>query len=97
MISWKQYELTLPINKYQIIASKYLACLFLAPVSAIGTTIIYIARYVVYHNFSFIQFGCSLVAAILLPVLWCSICVALAQWFGYMRVHYTRCNYCSWL
>mgnify|MGYP002239912693 CR=1 FL=1 len=25
-----------------------------------------------------------------LPVLWCSICLAIAQWFGYMSVQYVR-------
>lgn len=90
MTSWKQYELTLPLNKYQIIGSKYLACLFLIPISAIGTTIIYIARYMVYHSFSFDQYGFSIVLALLLPILWCSVCLALAQWFGYMRVQYVR-------
>lgn len=90
MSSWKQYELTLPMNKYQIIGSKYVTCLLLTPISVIGTVIIYIVRYVVYHCFSFNQFGFSIAIAILLPVLWCSICLAFAQWFGYMNVQYAR-------
>lgn len=90
MTSWKQYELTLPMSKYQIIASKYLASLFLTPISAIATSIIYIARYMVYHIFSFSQFSFSLIIGIILPVLWCSVCLAIAQWFGYMRVQYVR-------
>lgn len=90
MTSWKQYELTLPMNKYKIIASKYLSSICLVPISVIGVSIIYIARYVIYHNFSFSQFKFSIVVAIILPVLWCSICVAIAQWFGYMKVQYIR-------
>ena len=88
--SWKQYELTLPMNKYQIIFSKYLASLILVPVSVMGTSIIYIIHYMVYHNFLLSQFGCSIAIAIVLPVLWCSICLAIAQWFGYMSVQYVR-------
>lgn len=90
MTSWKQYELTLPMSKYQIIASKYLVSLLLTPISAIGTSIIYIVRYMVYHSFSFSQFSFSIVIAIILPILWCSVCLAIAQWFGYMRVQYVR-------
>ena len=52
LTSWKQYELTLPMSKYQIIFSKYLTSLLLVPISIMGTVIIYIIRYVVYHNFT---------------------------------------------
>ncbi|MFR7952178.1 MAG: ABC-2 transporter permease [Ruminococcus sp.] len=90
LTSWKQYELTLPMSKYQIIFSKYLTSLLLVPISIMGTVIIYIIRYVVYHNFTLSQFGFSIAIAIALPVLWCSICLAIAQWFGYMRVQYVR-------
>ena len=90
MTSWKQYELTLPISKYKIIASKYLSSISVIPISLIGVSIIYIARYFFYHNFSFSQFGFSIVIAIILPILWCSICLAIAQWFGYMKVQYVR-------
>ena len=60
------------------------------PISIMGTVIIYIIRYVVYHNFTLSQFGFSIAIAIALPVLWCSICLAIAQWFGYMSVQYVR-------
>ena len=73
LTSWKQYELTLPMSKYQIIFSKYLTSLLLVPISIMGTVIIYIIRYVVYHNFTLSQFGFSIAIAIALPVLWCSI------------------------
>ena len=79
LTSWKQYELTLPLSKYQIIFSKYLTSLLLVPISIMGTVIIYIIRYVVYHNFTLSQFGFSIAIAIALPVLWCSICLAIAQ------------------
>ena len=42
LTSWKQYELTLPLSKYQIIFSKYLTSLLLVPISIMGTVIIYI-------------------------------------------------------
>ena len=71
LTSWKQYELTLPLSKYQIIFSKYLTSLLLVPISIMGTVIIYIIRYVVYHNFTLSQFGFSIAIAIALPVLWC--------------------------
>ena len=82
--------MTLPMSKYQIIFSKYLTSLLLVPISIMGTVIIYIIRYVVYHNFTLSQFGFSIAIAIALPVLWCSICLAIAQWFGYMSVQYVR-------
>ena len=56
LTSWKQYESTLPLSKYQIIFSKYLTSLLLVPISIMGTVIIYIIRYVVYHNFTLSQF-----------------------------------------
>lgn len=90
MTSWKQYELTLPISKYKIIASKYLSMICIIPISLMGISIIYISRYFIYHDFSFGQFGFSIAIAIILPILWCSICLAIAQWFGYMKVQYVR-------
>ena len=68
LTSWKQYESTLPLSKYQIIFSKYLTSLLLVPISIMGTVIIYIIRYVVYHNFTLSQFGFSIAIAIALPV-----------------------------
>ena len=65
-------------------------CAYLVPISVMGTSIIYIVHYIVYHNFSLCQFGFSIAIAIVLPVLWCSICLAIAQWFGYMSVQYVR-------
>lgn len=96
MSFWKQYELTLPMNKYQIIASKYVTCLCLIPIGLVGISIIYISRWVVYHSFSLNQFAFSAVTAMLLPILWCSICLAIAQWFGYMMVQYVRMG-CTFL
>lgn len=90
MTSWKQYELTLPMSKYQVIFSKYLVSLLLVPVSIAGTSSLYIVHYIVYHNFSLNLFGFSITLAIVLPLLWCSICLAIAQWFGYMSVQYVR-------
>ena len=90
MMTMTYYELTLPMSKYQIIFSKYLTSLLLVPISIMGTVTIYIIRYVVYHNFTLSQFVFSIAIAIALPVLWCSICLAIAQWFGYMSVQYVR-------
>lgn len=42
------------------------------------------------RRFTLSQFGFSIAIAIALPVLWCSICLAIAQWFGYMSVQYVR-------
>ena len=35
---WKQYELTLPMSKYQIIFSKYLTSLLLVPISIMAVS-----------------------------------------------------------
>ncbi len=90
MTSWKQYELTLPMSKYKIIACKYLSSICLIPISVVGVSIIYLARYFIYHNFLFNQFRFSIIIAIILPILWCSICLTIAQWFGYMKIQYIR-------
>ena len=90
MSAWKQYEWTLPVSRCKIIAGKYLACLSLVPVSVGGTAVMYAVRYGIYGNFSLNIFRFSMTAAVLLPVLWCCVCLALAQWFGYMSVQYIR-------
>ena len=73
MSAWKEYEMTLPLSVKQIVGSKYLSCLAVLPVSLIGTIVIYLIRWIVYHTF-----------------LWCSLCLALAQWIGYMNIQYVR-------
>lgn len=90
MSSWKEYELTLPMSNYQIIAGKYAVSILLTPISVIGTSLLHLLRFLAYHSFSFSLFGFSLVIAIILPVLWCCVCLAIAQWFGYMSVQYVR-------
>ena len=74
----------------QIVGSKYLSCLALLPVSLIGTIVIYLIRWIVYHTFSPDLFRISIILAVILPLLWCSVCLAMAQWIGYMNIQYVR-------
>lgn len=88
--AWKEYEMTLTMTVKQIVGSKYLSCLCILPISLIGSSAIYLVRWIVYHSFSLEMFAFSAVVAIVLPLFWCSICLALAQWVGYMNVQYVR-------
>ena len=90
MSAWKEYEMTLPLSVKQIVGSKYLSCLAVLPVSLIGTIVIYIIRWVVYHAFPVDFFRISIILAVIMPLLWCSLCLALAQWIGYMNIQYVR-------
>ena len=82
--------MTLPLSVKQIVGSKYLSCLAVLPVSLIGTIVIYLIRGVVYRTFSLDLFKISIIFAVILPLLWCSLCLVLAQWIGYMNVQYVR-------
>ena len=90
MSAWKEYEMTLPLSVKQIVGSKYLFCFTVLPVSLIGTIVIYLSRWIVYHAFSADLFRISIMFAVILPLLWCSLCLALAQWIGYMNIQYVR-------
>ena len=90
MSAWKEYEMTLPLSVKRIVGSKYLSCLTVLPVSLIGTIVIYLSRWIVYHTFSADLFRISIMFAVILPLLWCSLCLALAQWIGYMNIQYVR-------
>lgn len=90
MSAWKEYEMTLPLSVKQTVGSKYLSCLAVLPVSLIGTIVIYIIRWVVYHAFPVDFFRISIILAVIMPLLWCSLCLALAQWIGYMNIQYVR-------
>ena len=90
MSSWKEYEMTLPLSVKQIVGSKYLSCLAVLPVSLIGTALIYLIRWIVYHTFPANFFRTSIILAVTMPILWCSLCLALAQWIGYMNIQYVR-------
>ena len=90
MSSWKEYEMTLPLSVKQIVGSKYLSCLAVLPVSLIGTIVIYLIRWIVYRTFSLDLFKISIIFSVILPLLWCSLCLVLAQWIGYMNVQYVR-------
>ena len=82
MSSWKEYEMTLPLSVKQIVGSKYLSCLAVLPVSLIGTIVIYLIRWIVYHTFPADLFRISMMFAVIMPLLWCSLCLALAQWIS---------------
>ena len=72
MSSWKEYEMTLPLSVKQIVGSKYLSCLAVLPVSLIGTIVIYLIRWIVYHTFPADLFRISMMFAVIMPLLWCS-------------------------
>ena len=88
MSTWKEYEMTLPLSVKQIVGSKYLSCLAILPVSLLGAIAIYLIRWIVYHTFLPDLFMVSIMLAVILPLLRCSVCLALAQWFGYMNIQY---------
>lgn len=81
-VSWKSYQLTMPIKNCYAVGSKYISVLFTLILS-LGTSILLsLLTGVIYRHFDPALLLLSAALAILIPVLWSAIFLPLVYWFG---------------
>lgn len=82
-VNWNEYQLTMPVSNYSIVASRYIFMLLVLLISAAGSVLINLLTSVMYNNWDSYLWGGSMAASLLLPLLWLVISIPLAYWFGY--------------
>jgi len=81
--SWKKYQMTLPVNNFAVVASKYASVVCILVPGIIGSIVLNLISSVVYHQWDFTLYGLSMAIAALLPLAWTAICLPLTYWFGF--------------
>lgn len=80
---WKKYQLALPVSAVYVVASRYLVVVCTLAVSLVGSVLLNLISSVVFRYFDSSVWCVSVVAAVVIPLLWTGICLPLTYWFGF--------------
>lgn len=81
--SWKKYQLAMPISNFTVVVSKYISVIYTVVISVLGSIIFNGLSSAVFQNFDMLIWLFSIVAAVIIPLLWTGICLPLTYWFGF--------------
>ena len=81
--SWKKYQLAMPISNFTVVASKYVSVIYTVAISILGSIALNSLSSIISQKFDMLIWLFSIVAAIIIPLLWTGICLPLTYWFGF--------------
>lgn len=81
--SWKKYQLAMPISNFTVVASKYVSVIYTVAISILGSITLNSLSSIIFQKFDMLIWLFSIVAAIIIPLLWTGICLPLTYWFGF--------------
>lgn len=81
--NWKKYQMAMPISNYRVVASKYISVVYILLPSILGSIILNLLSSTIYGYWEIAIFGLSIVAAVIVPLIWAAICLPLTYWFGF--------------
>lgn len=81
--NWKKYQMSVPISNYGVVASKYTSIVLILLPCIMGSVILNLLSSVIYSEWNIMLLGLSIVASILVPLIWAAICLPLTYWFGF--------------
>lgn len=81
--NWKKYQMAMPISNYRVVASKYISVVYILLPSILGSIILNLLSGTIYGYWEIAIFGLSIVAAVIVPLIWAAICLPLTYWFGF--------------
>lgn len=82
-VRWKKYQLTMPVNSFLAVGSKYVSVLLSIGLSIAVSIFLYFVSGVMYQSFDGTLLYVSVSAAIIIPLIWTAICLPLTYWFGF--------------
>lgn len=86
--NWKKYELTLPVNKFTFMGSKYLVQIMGAVFTVLFSIIILSLEQLIFKDVNLILFKTSLILSFVLPILLGSFIIPLAIKFGTQKARF---------
>lgn len=82
-VRWKKYQLTMPVNSFLAVGSKYVSVLLTIGLSIVASIFLYFVAGIIYQSFDGTLLFVSISAAIIIPLIWTAICLPLTYWFGF--------------
>lgn len=82
-VKWKKYQLTMPINPFLAVGSKYISVLLTIGLSIVASILLYFISGIIYQSFNGILLFVFVSMAIIVPLIWTAICLPLTYWFGF--------------
>ena len=73
----------MPISNFTVVASKYVSVIYTVVISILGSIAFNSLSSIIFQNFDMLIWLFSIVAAIIIPLLWTGICLPLTYWFGF--------------
>jgi len=89
-VSWKKYQLAMPVNAVSVVASKYVSVIYTLAVSLVGSILLNLLSSVAFWHFDFVVWGVSAAISVIVPLLWTGICLPLTYWFGFRSAQIIR-------
>jgi len=80
---WNQYQLTMPVSRYSVVASRYIFMLFVLALGVACSILVNLLISLMYGHWDSHLWGLSLAASAILPLLWFVVSMPLTYWFGY--------------
>lgn len=80
---WKRYQRALPVSDWGAVAGKYVAVLLILLPCVAGSLVFSLASSLIYNCWNGLLWGLSALAALLVPLVWCAVCLPLTYWFGF--------------
>ena len=82
-VSWKKYQLAMPVNAVSVVTSKYISVVCTLAVSLVGSILFNLLSSIAFQSFDTIVWGVSAAVSVIVPLLWTGICLPLTYWFGF--------------
>ena len=82
-VNWEKYQLTMPVNSFAVVASKYISVIYTVAFSILGSVIFNTLSSIIFQDFDPLIWVFSIVTAVIIPLLWTGICLPLTYWFGF--------------
>lgn len=89
-VNWKKYQLAMPVSRFNVVASKYISVICTVAVSVLGSILFNALSSMILPNFDMLIWIFSIVAAIIIPLIWTAICLPLTYWFGFRAAQTMR-------
>ena len=82
-VRWKKYQLTMPVNSFFAVGSKYISVLLTIGISIAASILLYFVSSVIYQSFDGALLFVSVSVATIIPLICTAICLPLTYWFGF--------------
>ncbi len=89
-VSWKKYQLTMPVNPFLTVGGKYISVLLTIGLSIIVSVAFYVVSGIIYNAYDVKLLFISILASIIIPLIWTAFCLPLSYWFGFRKAQIVR-------